>query len=616
MASILAILLASHVNAAGDRLGDPLPDGAVQRLGTLRLRYGGISDLAYLPDGRAVIAYGTVIEIWDLAKGELQFKQAVTPAGMCCIQVRSDGKVLLIADGSGKVHEWDIEQGSIIRSFPTNQAGIKTAYYSPDEKRVLTTGGNPPSLKEFELETGKELISIAGNMHYFCEGIYGPDGKTAFVDGSNGSGPILAHFDLATGNLLNEWHKDYYAHSRSLVLSEDGERILAGTRHSATEWKIEGYELLNKFTGHHGHAVTAVAYCKDPGQLLTGSRDGSIRRWDRLKNEVLLRWCPHESHCSYVEVSPDGSRVLSYGGGMVTESRITDGTPTIAWERHSQAVEAAAVLPDGRKVISGSADASLRLWDSSTGECLRTVQCGGLGAYTLALAPDGSHVAAGCKDGVIREFSIADGKLLREFKGHRGYIRSLAHTPDGQRLLSSADDGRLMVWEPGNDQPVSVMKEHRGGVLSIAVSADGKFVLSGGRDGTVRLWDLQKAALARTCEGHRGWVQAVCFAGDNDHALSSGRDGRILKWNLQTGEVEAEMVHGGWVRALVCTPDGKTACAGGEDNLITCWDLATGEKKATFKGHQSHVLSLAFSPDGQHLVSGSQDSTLMVWAMP
>ena len=112
MASILAILLASHVNAAGDRLGDPLPDGAVQRLGTLRLRYGGISDLAYLPDGRAVIAYGTAIEIWDLAKGELQFKQAVTPAGMCCIQVRSDGKVLLIADGQQALQRFRKEKAA------------------------------------------------------------------------------------------------------------------------------------------------------------------------------------------------------------------------------------------------------------------------------------------------------------------------------------------------------------------------------------------------------------------------------------------------------------------------------------------------------------------------
>jgi len=603
--------------ATEDRLGDPLPEGAVQRLGTLRLR-GGIGDLGYLPDGRAIIAYGGDVEIWDFKTGERLFRERVIPGGIRSMDVREDGQAVLLADSGGKVHEWDIAKNEILHSFPTGQAVLLTACYSPDSTRVLTTGQSPPTLKEFELATGKELVSMKGNKLYsFLQGIYDAEGKTAFVDGGySGDNPILAHYDLATGELLHEWHNNYYSHRRSLELSPDGERILIGSRTMAAEYSTDSYEQLKRFTGHQGAAVTAVAYCKEPSQLLTGSRDGSIRRWDREKPEVLLRWCPHAAYCTNIRVSPDGSRVLSYGSGMVVESDISTGAPTIAWERHSQGVEAVAVLPDGQRAVSGSSDTTLRLWDITTGEALGTMEGATLGAYAVAVAPDGSKVAAGCKDGVVREFSIPDGKLIRELKGHLGYVRSVAYTPDGRRLLSSAGDGRVRIWSADSDEAIHVMREHRGGVLSVAVSADGRRALSGGRDGTVRLWDLEAAELLRTFTGHRGWVEAVCFAVEGGYAFSSGRDGRILKWNLETGEIEAEMVQGSWVRALACAPDGKYIYAGGDDSLITCWDLNSGARVATLRGHAASVVDLAFALDGEYVISASLDSSLLVWARP
>jgi WD40 repeat protein len=614
--ALLTMPLALAAHAAEDRLGDPLPDGAVQRLGTLRLRYsGGIADLRYLPDGRGLIAVGNQIEIWDLAAGELQAKHQVCEGRIASVALRSDAGALLVADTGGTVHEWDLTNAAELRSWETGQSGLRTAHYSPDEQRVLTTGSKPPTIKEWDLPTGRELVSITGRMHYFHEGIYGPDGKTAFVNGGAGSEPILAHYDLATGEPLNEWLPDYYAHARSIVLSEDGARLLVGSRHKATEWRIDGYELLKEFTGHQGHAVVSVAYCKEPDQLLTGSRDGSIRRWNRIEGELLLRWCPHEAYVTHMQVSPDGQWVLSYGSGMVAETSLADGKPRATWERHSGPVNAVAVLPSGGTAVSGSTDTTLRVWDIATGECSKTIGGAALGAYAIAVSPDGARAAVGCKDGVLREFALADGSLIRELTGHRGYVRSVAYAPQGDHLLSSAGDGQVRIWSREADEPVHVLEGHRGGVLSVAVSPDGKQALSGGRDGTVRLWDLQAAALLRTLTGHRGWVQAVAFAGGNAVGLSGAVDGRILKWDLSTGELLGEMSHGGVVYALACTSDGKTAYAGGGGG-ITSWDLGTAEKTAELTGHEGAVLALAMALDEQRLVSASQDTTLLVWQIP
>ena len=179
------VLLTAWAALAADRYGDPLPEGATQRLGTTRMR-GSISDLCYLPDGRGVFATGARIQIWNLAKGELVATHQPCKKSIRSIAPRRDGKALLVADSGGNVHEWDLEKQEVLHTWPTKQSGLCRAVYSPDEKRVLTTGSSPPTLKEWELATGKELVAIEGTMHSFREGIYGPERKTAIADGSNG----------------------------------------------------------------------------------------------------------------------------------------------------------------------------------------------------------------------------------------------------------------------------------------------------------------------------------------------------------------------------------------------------------------------------------------------
>ncbi len=604
------ILIAAGI-CAQDRLGDSLPEGAVQRLGTLRMRYStGIGDLIYLPDGRAAVAAGGKVDIWDTADGQIVESHAVTDASVTGINVSADGTRLLVADSNSLVREYDLTTAEEIRQWPTEQSSLQSAHYSPDETHVLTTGSRPPTIKEWDLDSGDELVSITGKMHYFHEAIYDAAGETACVVGGAGSNEVISQFDLATGEMLKTWLKDYYTHDRSIVLSEDGERILVGSRHSATEWLLSSHEQQGKFTGHHGHAVTAVAYCKEPEQLLTGSRDGSIRRWDRLTGDILLRWFPHEAYAAHIRVSPDGKWVLSYGRGQVAVSSIEDGSPRVAWDRHGGPVQAVATLPGGR-CVSGSADSTLRVWDTTTGDALATIGSVGIGAFSVATSADGSRVAAGCKDGIVREYGMPGGELLRELKGHLGYVRSVTYTPKGHHLLSSAGDGTVRVWGAEGDTPTKILEGHRGGVLSVAVSPDGQSALTGGRDATVRLWDLRSGATTRVMEAHRGWVEGVTFTGDGQ-AVSVARDGRLISWNLATGEPLQEIEAGGALYAIALSADGASIYAGGS-GVAGEWDVATGARIRELAGHQGTVFGLAADPETGKVISASQDTTLLVW---
>ncbi len=613
LVGLLIVSIPAWAQNNTDRLGDALPANAVQRLGTMRMKYtSGVSDIAYLPDGRGIVATGTSIHIWDLAKGEIEVEYKVSNAGLGCMMVSKDGKRILFASG-GDVLEWSLEEQKELHRFPTNQQSFKWVYYSPDEKRVLTTGTVPPTLKEFDLATGEELIAIDGSddVATYYKGIYGPEGKTAFVGA--GYDDTVCHYDLSTGEKLRMFLKNYCAYD--MCLSPDRKRLLVGSRSYGSEWDLDEYKMLAQFKGHHGGAVNSVAYCQEPEQVLTGSRDGSIRRWDRTKPEILLRWFPHERYANILRVSPDGKYVLSYGGGLVAESELATGKPRVEFERHAGSVEGVGFLPDGKQVVSGSSDGTLRLWDVTSGETKLVMEGANLGAYSLAVSPDGTRAAAGCKDGVLREFSVADGKLLRELKGHLGYVRSVKYTHDGKMLLSSAGDGSVRIWTPESEEAVGVLQGHLGGVLAVDVSADDNLILSGGRDGTVRLWDLETQEELKKMEGHRGWVNAVAFSADGEEALSGGRDQKIFRWNLASAEKIAEMEQATWVKAMVVSPDGTKLYATGDDPTIKCWDLTTGENVQELKGQSSRINGLAVSPDGKLLTSASADTTLLVWSI-
>ncbi len=601
VAALLALGLATPLLAQGkDVYGDALPRGAVQRLGCVRCKYGGINDVAYLPDGRVLVLVGSTLDVWDMATGTRQ-EQRRLPVSAVAMDLSRDAARLLLAAGDGSVCHYDLATGKELRRWPTAQAGLKSARLSPDGTRVLTVGRMPPTLKEWELATGRELAGMSGKLMYYDAAVYALGGKVAVAGGGYDR---IEFWDLTAGNLLQSVASDYCVYD--MVPSADGTRVLAGERSRGSEWDVALMKPLQLYKGHHGGAVTSQCYGPNPGEVYTGSRDGSVRRWDRVKATVLGRWFPHASYATKLRVSPDGKWVLSYGSGQyLVECDLETGKPRLPWERHEASVDAVAWTAAGR-VISGSLDGTARVWEPLGGKCLAVLPAGP-GASCVTGTPDGQTLAVGSKDSLIREYA-ADGTLRRELKGHRGYVRALAYLPDG-RLVSCADDGTVRLWGPG-PEALSTLEGHRGGVLAL-VTLDEQHVATAGRDGSVRLWDLAAGRQVWSRVEHRGYVTCLS-AGPQASFFSSGRDGRILHWNVAGKLPGGELTAGGWVNALAATADGTGIFAG--SGKLLAWELPDGTPAGTREGHAGAVNALALSPDGKHIVSASADGTLLVWS--
>jgi len=316
-----------------------------------------------------------------------------------------------------------------------------------------------------------------------------------------------------------------------------------------------------------------------------------------------------------VAVTPDGKHVIS--GSWDNTLRVWDiesGKEIQTLEGHTDGVEAVAVTPDGKHAISGSRDNTLRVWDIESGEEIQTLEGHTNSVSAVAVTPDGKHVISGSWDKTLRVWDIESGEIIQTLEGHTGWVRAVAVTPDGKHVISGSMENTLRVWDIESGEEIQTLEGLIGWVRAVAVTPDGKHAISGFVETTLRVWDIESGEEIETLKGHTSSVDAVAVTPDGKHAISGSSDNTIRVWDIESGEeIQTLEGHTGWVRAVAVTPNGKHAISGSQDYTIRVWDIENGEKMQTPKGHTDRVMAVAVTPDGKHAISGSWDKTLKVW---
>jgi WD40 repeat protein len=298
---------------------------------------------------------------------------------------------------------------------------------------------------------------------------------------------------------------------------------------------------------------------------------------------LVRSWRVRNGAVSHLAFSPDGSTLATIG----------DGNDIILWNLRGQKIRSFPVSAwgiyclafscDGRKIASGGGDKLLRLWDTSTGKLLQTLEDHNYSIICVAFHSDGYALVTGGsnlswskrEDTILKLWDSASGKVLTTFRGHSRDVRCVAFSPDGRFILSGSDDQMLILWDSAGGQVVANLEEHIAPVEHVAFSRDGRFAVSSDTDG-IKYWDL---------------VTRQMLAAFNEPFIS----GIALH---PAGRILISSSYSDWVT-------GK-----GARGNIKLRDLLNGREIQTL---EQDVSSLALSQDGYTLVTGSQDGMVHVW---
>jgi WD40 repeat protein len=277
-------------------------------------------------------------------------------------------------------------------------------------------------------------------------------------------------------------------------------------------------------------------------------------------------------------------------------------------------VTSVAFSPDGSRMVSGSADNTVRVWNTATGQPIGQPMRHDDRVMSVAFSPDGTRIASGSADNTVRMWNAATGQPIGQPMRHDGAVYSVAFSPNGTRIATASANSTARLWDTATGAPIGQPMGHTGAVNSVAFSPNGTRVATASDDNTARLWDAATGAPIGQPMGHYGAVYGVAFSPDGTRIATASADTTVRLWDTATGQpIGQPMRHDDAVNSVAFSPDGTRIATASADTTVRLWDTATSGAVGVLRGHEAPVTALAFSPDGLRLVSSSSDGTVRLW---
>ncbi len=329
-------------------------------------------------------------------------------------------------------------------------------------------------------------------------------------------------------------------------------------------------------------------------------------------------------------------------------------------EGHTAPVYAVAVSPDGKTFVTASFDRTIRVWDATTRESIRTISDSDKITLSLAISPDGRQFAAGGFDEAVRIYDLPFRAPTGLYTGLTGNPTSLVVSPDG-KLVVSGDEARIVrLWNGESGAAIRNFAGVTEAITGVSFNADATQVLSTSKDGYLRGWlaadgaasgvvltapsssmtflkELSQVVLGGTegavrriqwppvapvvLPGHGGAVNGVALSPDGKWMISAGLDQKVQMVNLaDPKKVHALTGQSGPVTALAVAGDPTYLATSSNTGLVSIWKLEEGETPATHQaglaGHTGAVNNLALRADGGQIATAGQDGTIRIWDRP
>ncbi|MDD2814240.1 MAG: TIR domain-containing protein [Thiotrichaceae bacterium] len=511
-----------------------------------RLRHGSsVHCVLFSPDGRLLFSGGNdhSIKVWDIATAKMLYELKAHQGAVEDLSISKDGRWLASASSDNHIGIWDLANNyklvqmlsgheDRVYGVSFNQDSTLLVSASADNSIKLWKNPNPAQNPEgWTLSSKQDALSTAhSNWVYSVR--FSPNGDifaSASADGMvklwNHDGTLLKTFRGHTGAV------------QGLNFSPDGKQIITASADKSVRIFSLGGNIVEILQGHTA-SLKDVTYSPNGEWLASTGSDKTVILWN--KSGLVQRRIRYVAGLRTIDFSPDGNFLVGagYDNTIVIWAHPEDSSHddplkmtgyVKAWVAQGASVKSVRFSPDGKYILSASADNTLKLWKTS-------------------------------------------GEFIRSFVGHTDVVNDANFSPDGQRVVSSSADSTARIWDiEGN---LLYILPHNDWVNRSSFSADSKKVVSASSDRLVRVWSVADGKLLKTLEGHHDWVWDARFSFDDKLIASGGADDTLRLWDAETGKMHHVLKeHTGWIRALAFKPKERALATASSDMTVIVWTL-------------------------------------------
>lgn len=555
------------------------------------------------------------------------------------VKLTRDGKRLISCSYDQTIKAWDLQTGRLLKTLNEHSEAAFEAVAVTASDNGIISGSDDQTIKLWDLNTGALLTELE---------VPGPSVTTIVIAGSNqiitgaGNGTLMI-WDLKTGvpvATLEQYapknaNPSLFATKKPLAITSDGERVISGSNQNTVKvWHLKRRELLATIECGYG-SVYSLTVTPDDRHVIVGSILGLIKIFDLNSGELLANISGHSVISDYeyahgnsilsLTVTPDGKQLITGSDDQTIKIWNFHTRRLLTTHKgHYGAVTSLAITPDGSRLISGSMDGTIKVWNLNYVEPRGPSQWHDCAVISVAINTENQEAVSVSKDGTVKVWNLHNGELLATHIHKQGEtVMDLAITKDGKRILLALSDGTLERWDADTRTTVTVLdREQLAGragfidlIYAMAVTTDGQRAITYSIIPAIKMWDLKTGALLTTLEdtnpGYKGYKLLAITP--NERTVIASSPLFIHVWDLHSGRLLA--THTEFESSFAVTSDSERIVYSTTDGAIKVWHIESETPERTFPGGNSRITSLSLTMDDKYVLSCYEDSTIKVWEL-